>query len=84
MDSKTRAGWMAVIMGLSLLLLGACHSNRKPRSETVVKAADNTTAVEVKTAKPTEKTTEKTSDEIDLPRYSEHCWHQWLAGSRNR
>lgn len=63
MDSKVRARWIALIAGLSLLLLGACHSNRKPRSETVVKAADNNAAGEVKTLKPTEKGTE----EADFP-----------------
>ena len=68
MDSKKRARLIAIMAGLSLLLLGACHANRKARSESLVKAADGNTAVELKAAKPTEaKPAEKSAEEIDLP-----------------
>lgn len=63
MDSKQRLLWIAVITGLSLLLLGGCRMHRKARSEAVVKAADNPVIVETK---PTQQV-EKSADEIDLP-----------------
>lgn len=67
MDSKMRAGWIAVITGLSLLLLGACHDNRKAKTETVVKAADKPAVVEVKASEQAE----QSANEIDLPHKQE-------------
>jgi len=60
MNSKRSWQWIAVTVGLSLLLLGGCH--RRSKSEVAVKAA----GVKVGAVEP-EKHAEKSADEIDFP-----------------